>query len=258
MLPSQSSVTDLDAATAATANPPLASASAPSFPLSRFLSPATLPAIYFTPLLPSPAFEDPIETVRVALDEVLGDLVGGSAGLEHREEQRPGKRRRDDLQNSGGSAAQGLEWGWIAGMAKDAPGKEGQEREVWVKAWRNVWSRKARRATAQTSAAAGTAVRPLLELRIALEPTAPSPSPSPAAPSSPSRAASSQVKLTLTWLRGFDADYPALTGLWGYLTRKVGERLKELAGASVGVGSGGEKGRKKRRKGTLGEGGGAG
>ncbi|BGP35164.1 hypothetical protein JCM10296v2_006994 [Rhodotorula toruloides] len=231
------SVTDLDTPARPSST---STTSGPSFPLARFLSAATLPAICFTPSLPSSPSRDPLEHVRETLDEILRELVGEPVGSSQRALQRTAKRPGVERDGRGGSMATGLEWHWTGAAAKDgAEENEGEEeeREVWVKAWRNIWSRKVRRATSQTSTSATTAAgddpaptRPFLELRISLVVSSPSPaSSSHSASADPTASqAQAQAKLTLTWLRGLDADCPALTGFWGYLTRKVGERVKAL------------------------------
>ncbi|CDR48290.1 RHTO0S17e00496g1_1 [Rhodotorula toruloides] len=232
--------------------------SAPSFPLTRFLSPATLPATYFTPPFPSSfSSRDPLEHVRETLDEVLRELVGEPIGASAEEQGGRRKRRRVVRSHEGGSVVSGLEWRWSE-TAGESEGEEAEEREVWIKAWRNVWSRKARRASTHApSTTAGedgsTTTSPLLELRISLEvvsssSASPSASPPPPRPVSQTKP-QPQAKLTLTWYRGFDAEYPSLTGFWGYLTRKVGERVKALGGGTEREAeeAGEGKGRKRRR-----------
>lgn len=216
--------------------------------------------------------------MRDVLDEVLREVAGsgsayGAAGGEANGEERAAKRPRTSSgalkrANEAGSKRGALEWRW--GGRDEAPsGKEGGESgdEVWIRAWRNVWSRKARRAGVSTSSEPGKAAdpptvgvpaapasdvnvatqltdpaAPLLELRILLERPAPA-SPPTAQSSSASPTATSvapaQVKLTAHWVRGLDADRAAFTGLWSFLTRKVGDKLKaRMGGAQVGNRSG--------------------
>ncbi|GEM11421.1 ribosomal RNA large subunit methyltransferase F [Rhodotorula toruloides] len=211
--------------------------SSPSLPLARFLSPATLPATYFTPSLAPSHLSDPIEDVQETLDVVLRELVGEFVKAGAQDSLRERKRRRVKRSSGEGAASSGLEWRWSTAAGEGEQGGEVEERQVWIQAWRNVWSRKARRAMTATSSAANTTAaaeydavpaRPLLELRITLDLSSPSSIPSPTVsnlPPCPSDT-SPQVKLTLTWLRGLDASYPALTGFWSYLTRKVGDRVK--------------------------------
>ncbi|GAA6056848.1 hypothetical protein NBRC10513_002385 [Rhodotorula toruloides] len=250
------SVTDLDTTAPSSSTP----SSTPSFPLTRFLSPATLPATYFTPPLPSPSpSHDPLEEAREAVEEILRELVGQAVESSPRETEGKRKRRRVERLRGGGSMASGLVWHW--GSLSATGGEKGEEeegREVWIKAWRNVWSRKARRGTTQPSASTTAAghdtapTRPFLELRISLDLVSSPSSASPSHSASANLTASqpqAQAKLTLTWLRGFDSSYPALTGFWGYLTRKVGERVKALDREAAGREEGNVgRGKKRRRK----------
>ncbi|GAA6001705.1 uncharacterized protein JCM10292_005001 [Rhodotorula paludigena] len=265
----------LDSKADSTTSSPLSSSASSRFPLARFYSPAVTPSTYRTPLSLDIS-SAPI--VRDALDEVLRELVGsggtsGAAGSGADGEERAVKRPRMSRDESGqaneaASERGALEWRWD-GRDAATSGEEGGESgdEVWIRAWRNVWSRKARRAGVSTSSQPGKAAdppvagapaapasdlnvakqlrdpaAPLLELRIRLVQPAPA-SPPTAQSSSASPTATSvapaQVKLTAHWVRGLDADRAAFTGLWSFLSRKVGDKLKARAGgAQVGRRSG--------------------
>lgn len=166
-----------------------------------------------------------------------GESTTSAAGETAAEDagERASKRRRtegDTSPTKDGALGPALEWRWdprdpvpdpTEGGEDAGPGRA-ERAELFLHAWRNVWSRKARGRGASTGGAApaGSArpPRPLLELRIILE-HEPAPS--------------TQVRLTAHWTRGLDADRAAFTGLFGFVTRKVGERLKAEAGTETGV-----------------------
>ncbi|GAA5946099.1 hypothetical protein JCM3775_005531 [Rhodotorula graminis] len=238
------------ASTAPPSSPPSSSSSTPRFVIARLASPAISSITYFTPGLgPDPA--ERLQRVGDALEGVLRELDGGAVvapageAVDGRDGGRAPKRRRIEGReeersrgNGEAAAASALEWRWEPpASAPSSPrvgdGEEGRSghAELVVRAWRNVWSRKARRAAATAAAVAAapsSPQRPLLELRLLvdLEP-----------------APSAQVRLTAHWVRGLDVDRAAFTGLVGFVTRKVGERLKGEEEADGGTGQGGEVGR---------------
>jgi len=234
-------------------SPPSSSSTTPRFALSRFGSPAITSITYFTPALgPDPL--ERMQRTRSALDDVLRELDGGGGAAKDEPADRldggRAPKRRRVGERSGGAAeaasTSALEWRWDEPASASSPAQDeddGDESaraahaELVVVARRNVWSRKARRAAAAPAAAAAATSSPpraLLELRLLvdLEP-----------------APSAQVRLTAHWVRGLDADRAAFTGLVGFVTRKVGERLKGGAGVGREVESakaqGGEEGRER-------------
>ncbi|GAA6055031.1 hypothetical protein JCM3770_006703 [Rhodotorula araucariae] len=202
-----------------------ASSSTLRFPLGRFASPAVSSSSYYTPLQRSHAEEIAVCRAREALEEVLRELCTANAGAQEGangagDDGRAAKRRRV---SGGGShlTPSALEWRW------DEPPVAECERtqELFVRAWRNVWSRKARRGgPASTALDVAEPARPLLELRVRFERAGPH-AHLEGEPDPPQ-----QVKLTARWVRGRDADCAAFTGLWGFVTRKVGEKLKARGG----------------------------
>ncbi|GAA5839161.1 hypothetical protein JCM9279_002613 [Rhodotorula babjevae] len=234
--------------TATPSSPP--SSSAPRFSLSRYASPATTSITYFTPALEADPLER-MQRVADALDEVLRELGGGSSAAARVDaaplpdderapkRRRVGERARDDAEATATSA---LEWRWDEPSSASSSPRDGEDgsdgaraahAELVVVARRNVWSRKARRAAAAPDPAPATAAsssppRSLLELRLLVD-LEPSPS--------------AQARLTAHWVRGLDADRAAFTGLVGFVTRKVGERLKGEREAGVERARRGEEGR---------------
>ncbi|GAA5891460.1 hypothetical protein JCM8208_007288 [Rhodotorula glutinis] len=240
----------LPESTAPPSSPPSSSSSTPRFAIARLASPAITSITYFTPALGAAPAER-MRRIGDALEDVLSELDGGavaaSAGeaADGQDDGRAAKRRRveggeEERPRGGGDAAaarSALEWRWDPpARASASPRDDDEHAELVVRAWRNVWSRKARRAAAAPVAAPAAAAgsssppRPLLELRLLvdLEP-----------------APSTQAKLTAHWVRGLDVDRAAFTGLVGFVTRKVGERVKgeeeggEGGGRRDGAGSGG-------------------
>ncbi|GAA6037714.1 hypothetical protein JCM8097_002303 [Rhodosporidiobolus ruineniae] len=197
------------------------SANPSSQPTTRFLPPSLLPSTHFLPLPTPVQLDDPhpqldsAEKVKSAVEAVLEDLVGGG----------------------GRGEEAGLEWEWgVAanvgeGAEEDAEGDDGV---LTLRAYRNVWSRAARRAAARGGAEKGAAAAPepappreqplllAIQLRVRL------PADSSAADGQRQR----QVQLLGTWVRG--ASTPAVrqeyVALWGYLMRKVREELMRRKG----------------------------
>ncbi|GAA6014564.1 hypothetical protein JCM10207_001646 [Rhodosporidiobolus poonsookiae] len=182
--------------------------------LTRLLPPSLLPSTFH---LPHPCT---LSTARAALEGVLSELVPlGKEGA--------------------------LEWSWDEVAAEEAE-QDGDGVAVRVRARRNVWSRAARRAAAAAatvespaagaSASARQAAPPplLLELRIQLLPSFPPPPPASASPAPHPANEPGPVRLVSTWLSGSpaepDAGRAAYTGLWGFVVRKVGERVRVADG----------------------------
>lgn len=161
---------------------------------------------------------------------------------------------------------------------------------IVITAQKNVWSRQARRAAKiappaaageqsgggpsdprapngnaadKTAAAAPTpTAAPLLELRIEIERASPGP---PSCAPSTAQAPDIRTRLAGWWIRGEERDRPAVEGLWGFLTRRVGDECRRRrgpgapspskgdAGAGEGTEADGDAGvggtsRRKRRK----------
>ncbi|BGP43199.1 hypothetical protein JCM10449v2_007227 [Rhodotorula kratochvilovae] len=218
----------LDVAATSAPLPAAAPSTTPRFPLARFASPAVSSSTYYTPQLALSVDEVTVRCVSDAVEEVLRELGGAELGGEDGapQEERAAKRRRV-AGDGAGEAHSALEWRW------DEPRlSESAHAELFVRAWRNVWARKARRggaiAAAPPADAAAEPARPLLELRVRFECA----TPAAAQEGEPDPLAPPQVKLTAHWVRGRDADRAAFTGLWGFVTRKVGERLKAGGGGS--------------------------
>ena len=231
----------------------------PSFPLKRFLSPATAPLVFVPTAVPS----------RSADDNAMRDGVVSAL-----------RSALDELVRAGEQAAEGRDFEWSDEPTGGGGGGEGgggvaqPERTFWVTASRNVWSRKARRAAALAAAAALEAPKsespaatraqeqvgpaaapgvtkdppppprsPMLELRIEIRPAAPRETKSSVErDGGPASSSSSSIRLEGWWIRGLDQERSALEGLWGFLTRRIGDAVRERevgAGGKEGEGVGG-------------------
>ncbi|BGP58034.1 hypothetical protein JCM8202v2_005691 [Rhodotorula sphaerocarpa] len=250
--------------------PAAASLPLPSFPLARFLSPSVAP-LRFAP----PSFERPddISELKIMLEAALEELAP------------PGPDS---------SAERSLVWSIAepdSEEEEEAAPADARHKSIAtvITAWKNVWSRQARRAAKiappaaagersgsgpsdpraphrntadETAAAAPTrTAAPLLELRIEIERASPDPSSAP----STAQASDSRSRLAGWWIRGEERDRPAVEGLWGFLTRRVGDECRRRrgpgapgpskgdAGAGEGTEADGDAGvggtsRRKRRK----------
>lgn len=228
----------------------------PSFPLKRFLSPATAPLVFVPTAVPS----------RTADGSAMRD--GVAAALHS---------ALDELIRAGEQAAGGRDFEWIEEPTSGGGGSgvAQPERTFRVTASRNVWSRKARRAAALAAAAALEApksespaatrapeqVEPaaapgvtkdppppppprslMLELRIEIWTTAARETTSSETRDGPASSSSSSIRLEGWWIRGLDPERSALEGLWGFLTRRIGDAVREKEVGEEGVEGEGEAG----------------
>lgn len=239
-------------------------ASVPSFPLVRFLSPSVAPLAFiaptFEPLGGSSVAQELIEMLTTALNELV----------------QPGE------------IEPALEWS-IA-TEEDSPASDDSIASrahrpivMHITAWRNVWSRQARRAAkaaapsvpvalrAAESAAANRPETPMFDVRIEIAASAKG---TPRSETSAKAGAITSVmdqppasdrarpratyRLEGWWIRGAEADRAALVGLWGFLTRRIGDECRRRTGSGerhakeIGrraEGDDNEEGRGKRRKG---------
>ncbi|GAA5990356.1 hypothetical protein JCM10908_007330 [Rhodotorula pacifica] len=199
---------------------------APSFPLKRFLSPSVAPLVF----APAEILGPETSTYRVtisALRKALAELVCAS---------RADSTSRD--------------FDWSEETINNDGGTDEPDCVVRVTAWRNVWSRKARRAAAAAAnarpaalgalGAVGAEVEknatvlqshepptdrpPMLELQIEVRPVPASSEVIANRNPKPPR-----VRVEGWWIRGFDHERSALEGLWNFLTRRIGDVLREQA-----------------------------
>lgn len=238
-----------------------ATATIPSFPLLRFLSPSVAPLTFgapaFKPLSAVSAAQELLEMLKTALTELV-----------HPGEIEPA-----------------LEW-FVATEPDDSTSEDSVASDVqrrhWIvriAAWRNVWSRQARRAaktaatlnppalSAPESAAVKKPTMPMFEVQIEFAPaikgmsrsevgakagTATCPTEQPPAAQTPTT-----YRLEGWWIRGSETNRAALIGLWGFLTRRIGDECRRRAAASEEnrkvdekrrAGDGGDEGCEKRRK----------
>ncbi|GAA5901461.1 hypothetical protein JCM5296_003016 [Sporobolomyces johnsonii] len=216
--------------------------------------------------------EDEVEEVRGVLEAVLEELGGPESGISW---------NWDDEEGDGAAAAAEMVGVGKLRWEEDEEEEEEEGREAQRKrrrknprrrevggqttttvlhlaAWRNGWSRSARRAAAASRAVPkvealspspgkregdGGRRVPLLEARISISRIVvpsppPGPAPSPSHPSAHVAAAVAgaapaprelqQIRLEAEWTRGLDRSSARqdFTGLWGFLIRKVAEGMK--------------------------------
>lgn len=219
----------------------------PSFPLKRFLSPATAPLVFVPTTGPR----------RTADDNAVRDRVTDAL-----------RNALHELVQVGEQAAEGRDFEWSdepTGGGSGGGGVAQPDRTFRVTASRNVWSRKARRVAALADAAApkpelsqeqveqapASGVTkdppppqqsPMLDLRIEIWTTTARETESSEARDGPASSASSSIRLEGWWIRGLDQERSALEGLWGFLTRRIGDAVREQEVGAEGVEGKGEAG----------------
>ncbi|GAA5956908.1 hypothetical protein JCM8115_003858 [Rhodotorula mucilaginosa] len=219
----------------------------PSFPLKRFLSPATAPLVFVPTTGPR----------RTADDNAVRDRVTDAL-----------RNALHELVQVGEQAAEGRDFEWSdepTGGGSGGGGVAQPDRTFRVTASRNVWSRKARRVAALADAAApkpelsqeqveqapASGVTkdppppqqsPMLDLRIEIWTTTARETESSEARDGPASSASSSIRLEGWWIRGLDQERSALEGLWGFLTRRIGDAIREQEVGAEGVEGKGEAG----------------
>ncbi|CEQ42685.1 SPOSA6832_04516 [Sporobolomyces salmonicolor] len=178
------------------------------------------------------------------LEQVRGVLEGGEgAGDEDTEQEQEQEKEEEEEEEEGSGPPRKRR------KKNEHPRPERDESAtVYVAAWRNCWSRSARRAASRRSTDVDPLSRspreregegegegrqqrppplPYLEARISLSLVA-SPSPAPAPPPTTPAGGELQIRLEAEWTRGLDRSSARqdFTGLWGFLIRKVAEGMK--------------------------------